>query len=66
MEELKKMSEKNNTKPSYKVDPNEVANRLYNVHQQMKLKKDRIKQNYEESQNKEYSFAPEINNYSKF
>ena len=65
LEELKKMTEKNNMKPSYKVDPNEVANRLYNVHQQMKLKKDRIKQNYEESQNKEYSFAPEINNYSK-
>ena len=31
----------------------------------MKMKKDKIKQNYEENQNKEYSFTPEINSYSK-
>jgi hypothetical protein len=31
----------------------------------MKMKKDKIKQNYEETQNKEFSFKPEINNYSK-
>ena len=29
------------------------------------MKKDKIKQNYEETQNKEFSFTPEINNYSK-
>ena len=65
LEELKKIYENNKVKPTYKVDPKEVSNRLYNNHQKMKIKKDRIKQNYEESQNKEYSFAPEINNYSK-
>jgi hypothetical protein len=65
LEELKKIYENNKVKPTYKVDPKEVSNRLYNNHQKMKIKKDRIKQNYEETQNKEYSFAPEINNYSK-
>ena len=43
----------------------EVANRLYNQSKTIKIKKDKIKQNYEETQNKEYSFTPEINTYSK-
>jgi hypothetical protein len=65
LEELKKMSENNKMKVTYKVNPKEVSNRLYNTHYQMKIKKDKIKQSYEENQNKEYSFIPEINNYSK-
>ena len=48
-----------------KINPKEVCNRLYNLHQEMKIKKDKIKQKYEENQNKEYSFTPEINVYSK-
>ena len=65
LEELKKISENNKIKPANKVNPKEVSNRLYNIHHQMKMKKDKIKQNYEETQNKEFSFTPEINNYSK-
>ena len=65
LEELKKISENNIVKPGHKVNPKEVSNRLYSIHQQMKMKKDKIKQNYEENQNKEYSFTPEINSYSK-
>ena len=65
LEELRQMSENNKIKATHKVNPKEVSNRLYNIHQKMKMKKDKIKQNYEEIQNKEYSFTPEINNYSK-
>ena len=65
LEELKKISEYNTVKPSHKVNPKEVSNRLYNLSQQIKIKKDKIKQTYEETQNKEYSFIPEINTYSK-
>ena len=65
LEELKKISELNTVKPSYKVNPKEVSNRLYNISNTLKQKKDKIKQSYEESQNKEYSFIPEINPYSK-
>lgn len=65
LEELKKISENNVVKPSHKVNPKEVSNRLYNLSQQIKIKKDKIKQTYEETQNKEYSFIPEINTYSK-
>ena len=65
LEELKKISENNKIKPTNKVDPKEVSKRLYSIHHQMKMKKDKIKQNYEETQNKEFSFTPEINNYSK-
>ena len=65
LEELKKISELNTIKPIYKVNPKEVSNRLYNISNTLKQKKDKIKQSYEESQNKEYSFVPEINPYSK-
>ena len=65
LEELKKISELNTIKPTYKVNPKEVSNRLYNISNTLKQKKDKIKQSYEESQNKEYSFVPEINPYSK-
>ena len=65
LELLKNISENNKKINTHKIDPKEVSNRLYNTHQQMKLKKDKIKQNYEENQNKEYSFIPEINVYSK-
>ena len=65
LEELKKISELNTIKPTYKVNPKEVSNRLYKISNELKQKKDQIKKSYEESQNKEYSFAPEINPYSK-
>ena len=65
LELLKGISENNKKIITHKIDPKEVSNRLYNTHQQMKLKKDKVKQNYEENQNKEYSFTPEINVYSK-
>ena len=65
LEEIKKNSENNKKKGTYKIDPKEVSNRLYNLHQQIKIKKDKIMQNYEEDQNKEYSFTPQINTYSK-
>ena len=65
LEELKKMSELNTIKPTHKVNPKDVSNRLYNISNILKQKKDKIKQSYEESQNKEYSFVPEINPYSK-
>ena len=63
--ELKKISENNTVKPCYKVNPTDVSNRLYNLSRELKIKKDKIKQTYEQSQNKEYSFTPEINTYSK-
>ena len=65
LEELKKISVNNKIKRVYKVNPEDVSNRLYNIYQLMKIKRDKIKQNYEENQNKNYSFTPEINSYSK-
>ena len=65
LEELKKISENNILKPSHKVNPKDVSNRLYKLSQELKIKKDKIKQTYEETHNKEYSFTPEINAYSK-
>ena len=65
LEELKKISVNNKIKRVYKVKPEDVSNRLYNIYQLMKIKRDKIKQNYEENQNKNYSFTPEINSYSK-
>ena len=65
LDELKKISENNIIKPLHKINPNDVSNRLYNLSRELKIKKDKIKQTYEETQNKEYSFTPEINTYSK-
>ena len=65
LEELKKISELNSIKPSHKINPNDVSNRLYNLSRELKIKKDRIKKSYDETQNKEYSFTPEINPFSK-
>ena len=65
LEESKREIEKKESKNTHKINPKEVCNRLYNLHQEMKMKKDKIKQNLEENQNKEYSFTPEINPYSK-
>ena len=65
LDELKKISENNIIKPSHKINPKEVSNRLYNLSRELKLKKEKIKKSYDESQNKEYSFTPEINPFSK-
>ena len=65
LDELKKISENNIIKPSHKINPKDVSNRLYNLSRELKLKKEKIKKSYDESQNKEYSFTPEINPFSK-
>ena len=68
LEDLKKFSENNNNnkiKPSHKINPKDVSNRLYNLSRELKIKKEQIKKSYDESQNKEYSFTPEINPFSK-
>ena len=65
LEELKKISELNSIKPTHKINPKDVSNRLYNLSRELKIKKDKIKKSYDESQNKEYSFTPEINPFSK-
>ena len=65
LEELKKISDLNSIKPNHKINPKDVSNRLYNLSRELKIKKDKIKKSYDESQNKEYSFTPEINPFSK-
>ena len=45
LEELKKITENSIVKPSHKVNPKDVSNRLYKLSQELKIKKDKIKQN---------------------
>ena len=65
LEELKRLSENNKVNSTYRINPITVSNRLYNNHQKMEIKKNKMKQNYEEIQNKLCSFNPEINDHSK-
>ena len=58
LEELKKISDLNSIKSNHKINPKDVSNRLYNLSRELKIKKDKIKKSYDESQNKEYSFTP--------
>ena len=66
IEETKKL-ENNNTQNNsiHKINPQEVSNRLYNNYQQLQNKKNHIKKYYNETQDQEYSFSPEININSK-
>ena len=65
LEELKRLSENNKVNSTCRINPIKVSNRLYNNHQKMEIKKNKMKQNYEEIQNKLCSFNPEINDHSK-
>lgn len=65
LEELKRISENNKVNTTYRINPIKASNRLYNNHQKMEIKKNKMKQNYEEIQNKMCSFYPEINDHSK-
>ena len=65
LEELKRLSENNKVNSTYRINPIKASNRLYNNHQKMEIKKNKMKQNYEEIQNKLCSFNPEINDHSK-
>ena len=60
-----KLNNKNNKININKINPKEVSNRLYKLHQQIKNKKEQVQKIFEEKQLNKCSFAPEINNYSK-
>ena len=48
-----------------KVNPKQVTNRLYKLHQQIKNKKAQVQKQFEEKEMNKYNFKPNINNYSK-
>lgn len=48
-----------------KINPKNVSNRLYKLHQQIRNKKAQIQKIFEEKQMDECTFAPKLNNYSK-
>ena len=48
-----------------KINPKEVSNRLYKLHQQIKEKKAQVKKIFEKKELDKCSFNPEINNVSK-
>ena len=48
-----------------KINPQEVTNRLYKLHEQIKNKKAEVQKKFEENQMNKCTFAPDINNYSK-
>jgi len=48
-----------------KINPQEVTNRLYKLHQQIKNKKAQVQKKFEENQMNKCTFAPDINNHSK-
>lgn len=48
-----------------KINPKEVTNRLYKLHEQIKNKKAEVQKKFEENQMNKCTFAPDINNYSK-
>ena len=48
-----------------KINPQEVSNRLYKLHKQIKEKKEQVQKIFEEKQMNNCSFMPELNNYSK-
>lgn len=50
---------------NHKVNPSEVSNKLFKLHQQMKEKKEKLKREYEDKIIQDYSFAPQINPQSK-
>ena len=48
-----------------KINPQEVTNRLYKLHEQIKNKKAQVQKKFEENQMNKCTFVPDINNYSK-
>ena len=48
-----------------KINPKEVSNRLYKLHQQIKEKKEQVKKIFEKKELDKCSFYPEINTVSK-
>ena len=48
-----------------KINPKELSNRLYKLHQQIQNKKEKLQKIFEEKQMNKCSFSPIINNYSK-
>ena len=48
-----------------KINPKEVSNRLYKLHQQIKEKKEQVKKIFEKKELDKCSFNPEINSFSK-
>ena len=63
-EKLNNKNNKNNINVN-KINPQEVSNRLYKLHQQIKEKKAQVQKIFEDKQMNKYSFAPELNKYSK-
>ena len=55
----------NKIKPLKKINPKEVSNRLYKLHQQIKEKKEQVKKIFEKKEMDKCSFNPEINIHSK-
>ena len=55
----------NKIKPLKKINPKEVSNRLYKLHQQIKEKKEQVKKIFEKKEMDKCSFNPEINTHSK-
>ena len=47
------------------VNPKQVSEKLFQMHQQLKEKKEKLKREYEDQIISEYSFAPQINPQSK-
>ena len=55
----------NKKKPFNKIKANQVSNRLYKLHQQIKDKKEQVKKIFEKKEMDKCSFNPEINTTSK-
>ena len=55
----------NQIKSNKIINANEVSNRLYKLHQQIKDKKEQVKKIFEKKEMDKCSFNPEINNVSK-
>ena len=55
----------NNILNNNKINPKTVSDRLYNLHNQLKIKREKLKREFEDNDIKQYSFAPEINEKSK-
>ena len=55
----------NKIKTHNKIDTNQISNRLYKLHQQIKEKKEHVKKIFDKKEMDKCSFNPEINNVSK-
>ena len=66
-EKLNSNIELYNKKLNYinKINPKEVSNRLYKLHQQLREKKAQVKKIFEKKELDKCTFAPDINNHSK-